>query len=112
MTAREAGRRRRVGWACLLALGCIAVVAIGACARGDGRDALSLEDATRVLGVGPGVLSQLADWRQIPARRVGREWRFDRAELLAWRESDGRAYGVLPAAPATAAPLDPPPARR
>ncbi len=57
-------------------------------------EVLTLEEAARFLRVGPAVLVQLADWRQVPARRIAGYWRFSRAALLAWLAGDWREYGA------------------
>ena len=54
---------------------------------------LTLEEAARFLRVSLGELGQLADWGQVPGRRIGGHWRFSRAALLAWLAGDWGAYG-------------------
>jgi excisionase family DNA binding protein len=66
---------------------------------------LTLEEAARFLRVSRAVLVQLADWRQVPARRVGGYWRFSRAALLEWLAGDWKAATAsLPTASPTTVP--------
>lgn len=47
-------------------------------------DKLNTEDAARLLSLHPKVLERKARDGGVPAERLGREWRFDRRELLEW----------------------------
>jgi excisionase family DNA binding protein len=47
------------------------------------REILDVEGAATLLGVSP-TISNLARKGDIPATRVGREWRFARATLIQW----------------------------
>lgn len=48
------------------------------------RDVLTLEQAAELLQVSQNTLRKLIQEGQIPARKVGREWRFSRQVLLDW----------------------------
>lgn len=45
---------------------------------------LNLEQATEVLGVSEKTLIKLLREEHIPARKIGREWRFSRDALISW----------------------------
>lgn len=47
-------------------------------------DILNLEQATEVLGVSEKTLIKLLREEHIPARKIGREWRFSRSALISW----------------------------
>ncbi|MCW3063270.1 MAG: binding domain protein excisionase family [Solirubrobacterales bacterium] len=49
-----------------------------------GVEVLTLEQAAALLQVEPGVVAELAEAGELPARKVGDEWRFSRSALLAW----------------------------
>ena len=51
------------------------------------------------------MLAQLADWRQVPGRRIAGYWRFSRAALMVWLKGDGTAYRTAVPQPAETAPL-------
>lgn len=53
-----------------------------------GSRALTLPEAAALLRVDAAVVSRLAESQQIPARRVGTEWRFSRSALIAWLAGD------------------------
>ena len=58
--------------------------------RGAGRadrDILTKEQAAEFLQLQPRVLTELAKAGKVPARRIGRTFRFSRAALLAWIEA-------------------------
>jgi excisionase family DNA binding protein len=52
---------------------------------------LTPADAAALLRVGEDVLVGLAESGEIPARRLGDEWRFSREALLAWLGGDDAA---------------------
>ncbi len=88
-------------WRALLALrasvlALCGVIALTGPARSDQPspwpDVLTLEEAAAYLRLSPGELSQLADWRQVPGRRIGAHWRFSRAALLEWLEGEWGPY--------------------
>jgi len=45
---------------------------------------LTLEEAAKHLKMGKSTLYDLARKRSVPAHKMGREWRFDAAELDEW----------------------------
>jgi len=45
---------------------------------------LTAEQAAELLQVGAGAVVELAEQGELPGRRVGGEWRFSRAAVLAW----------------------------
>jgi excisionase family DNA binding protein len=50
-------------------------------------DILSLEQAVEFLGVSEKTLIKLLREEHIPARKIGREWRFSREALIGWLSS-------------------------
>lgn len=48
------------------------------------NDILNLEQACDFLGVGERTLIKLLREEHIPARKIGREWRFSRSALMEW----------------------------
>lgn len=50
-------------------------------------DILNLEQATKFLGVSEKTIIKLLREEHIPARKIGREWRFSREALLQWLSS-------------------------
>lgn len=48
------------------------------------NDILNIEQATEFLGVSEKTLIKLLREEHIPARKIGREWRFSRESLLRW----------------------------
>ena len=50
----------------------------------DPSPVLTIDEAAGLLRVEAGVVRDLAEAGQLPGRRVGGEWRFARAALLAW----------------------------
>ena len=59
-------------------------------------EVLTLDEAARFLRVHPTELGQLADWGQVPARRIGGYWRFNRVALLEWLKGDTVTYAAIP----------------
>jgi excisionase family DNA binding protein len=57
--------------------------------RDDG-EVLNAEQAAELLGIGLVTVRRLAKDGKLPARKVGKEWRFNRAALLEWL-ADGPA---------------------
>lgn len=47
-------------------------------------EVLTLEQAADLLQVGADVLAGLAERREVPARRIGSDWRFSRTAVLQW----------------------------
>ena len=56
---------------------------------------INIEEAAEYLGVKPGTIR---DWirkgKDIPANKVGRQWKFKRSELDAWIKS-GKSVNIL-----------------
>ena len=48
------------------------------------NDILNLEQATELFGVSERTMIKLLREERIPARKIGREWRFSRTALLRW----------------------------
>lgn len=65
------------------------VVARPAPLSGEGH-VLTRQDVAKLLKVHPNVVSKYVRTRGLPARQVGKEWRFLRPEVLAWVESRER----------------------
>ena len=55
------------------------------------REILDVEGAAALLGVSPRTIYTLAHKGEIPATRVGREWRFARQNLIAWVANGSQA---------------------
>lgn len=53
-----------------------------------GRGVLDVTGAARFLGVSSTTIYKLARAGEIPARRVGKEWRFSHARLTKWLEEE------------------------
>ena len=58
------------------------------------KDILDVEGAAVVLGVSARTIYKLARQGDIPATRVGREWRFARKNLIAWVANGSQADQV------------------
>lgn len=48
------------------------------------RDILDIDGAAELLGVSVKTFNKVLHAQNIPARKVGREWKFSRAALIAW----------------------------
>lgn len=59
-------------------------------------EVLTAEEAAELLQVDPALVLQLAEAGELPGRRLGSEWRFARAALLAWL-ARGEDAGTGPA---------------
>lgn len=55
------------------------------------NDILNLEQAASFLGVSEKTLIKLLREEHVPARKIGREWRFSREALIHWLESGDSA---------------------
>jgi len=53
---------------------------------------LTLEEAAKYLKMGKSTLYDLARKGNIPAHKMGREWRFDAAELDEWLKAGKQAW--------------------
>ena len=47
-------------------------------------EVLTLAQAAELLQLGPEAVAELAGAGELPGRRIGEEWRFSRAAVLAW----------------------------
>ena len=54
------------------------------------REVLTAEEAAEFLGFNPYTIREKARMGEIPGRKVGREWRFSRRQLLEWVEEGDR----------------------
>ena len=52
--------------------------------RSDAKEVLTREEVAEMLSVHPAVVTKYARTRRLPARKIGREYRFMRSEILAW----------------------------
>ena len=52
--------------------------------RESAPDVLTLEGVAELLEVEPELVAALAEKGELPGRRIGSEWRFARAAVLAW----------------------------
>jgi excisionase family DNA binding protein len=52
------------------------------------KEVLNVEEAAEFLGFAPYTVRQKAREGQVPARKVGGEWRFSRRGLLKWLEEE------------------------
>ena len=68
-------------------------------------EVLTLSEAAQLLRVAPNELDSLALRNEIPARRIGAHWRFNRSALLAWLNGDWNAITVLEAPKSSSQPL-------
>jgi excisionase family DNA binding protein len=83
--ALESGRPKREIVAGLLASLETGEATLGLAAPGaSSPDVLTLDEAANLLRVDTPALRRLASRGDVPARRIGRDWRFSRAALLAW----------------------------
>jgi excisionase family DNA binding protein len=64
-------------------------------------DVLTLSEAAQLLRVTPEEVKRLASRNEVPARRIGWNWRFNRAALMAWLNGDWHLIAAIqaPAAP-------------
>ncbi len=97
------------------------------------RDILNIDEAAELLGVSVKTFNKVLHTENMPARKIGREWKFSRAALIAWvgngRSQDfydgqngqlegdlpahnGEREHVIPRPEPEHAPLDKPRARR
>ncbi len=54
------------------------------------RDILNIEEAAALLGVSVKTFNKVLHAQNLPARKIGREWKFSREALIAW-VGDGRS---------------------
>lgn len=48
---------------------------------------LSTDEASRMMRISPNKLRELAEGGEIPAFRVGKNWRYRKQDLISWVES-------------------------
>lgn len=51
---------------------------------GADRDILNIEEAAQLLGVSVKTFNKVLHAQNIPARKIGREWKFSRQALIDW----------------------------
>lgn len=56
-------------------------------------EVLTLEEAAGLLRAGTGDVLALIESGELPARRLGQQWRLSRTAVLAWLRGDGRPAG-------------------
>jgi excisionase family DNA binding protein len=54
------------------------------------KDVLNAEEAAQFLGFNPYTIREKARLGELPGRKIGREWRFSRRQLLEWLEEGDR----------------------
>jgi excisionase family DNA binding protein len=74
------------------------------------RDILNIEEAANLLGVSVKTFNKVLHSEDMPARKIGREWKFSRRHLIDWvgagrssdfyRENHADEHVVTPQAPA------------
>jgi excisionase family DNA binding protein len=72
----------------------------------EGREILTIEEAASFLGVSVKTFNKVLHTQSIPARKIGREWKFSRQALVDWigggrstdfyRESTDHGNGNVP----------------
>ena len=53
-------------------------------------DMLDLEEARKILKIGRNLMYRLVQSGEVRARKVGREWRINRQDLVAYQNGGGR----------------------
>ena len=48
------------------------------------REILNIEEAAQLLGVSVKTFNKVLHTESLPARKIGREWKFSRAALIEW----------------------------
>lgn len=61
------------------------------------REVLDVEGAAKTLGVSRWLVLSYAKQKKIPGKKVGREWRFRRSQLLAWLTEPDEDDASMPA---------------
>ena len=56
------------------------------------KEVLNAEEAAEFLGFNPYTIREKARLGEIPGRKIGREWRFSRRQLLEWLEEGDRQH--------------------
>ncbi len=57
----------------------------------EGKEILNIEEAARLLGVSVKTFNKVLHSESIPARKIGREWKFSRQALVDWVGSGNSA---------------------
>lgn len=57
----------------------------------EGKEILNIEEAARLLGVSVKTFNKVLHSESIPARKIGREWKFSRQALVSWVGSGNSA---------------------
>lgn len=52
--------------------------------EGSERDILNIEEAAELLGVSVKTFNKVLHSEDLPARKIGREWKFSRRALIEW----------------------------
>ena len=101
-TTRRHPAWRRLGIAALLfcVLEAPAVMAKESPPPPSAPGVLMLYEAADLLRIAPDELERLAQRNEVPARRIGNRWRFNRAALLAWVNGDWNLIVTAVPAPA------------
>ena len=58
---------------------------------GDSPEILNIEEAAALLGVSIKTFNKVLHSQNLPARKIGREWKFSRRALIAWVGSGNSA---------------------
>ncbi|MEO6710845.1 MAG: helix-turn-helix domain-containing protein [Planctomycetota bacterium] len=58
---------------------------------GDSPEILNIEEAAALLGVSIKTFNKVLHSQSLPARKIGREWKFSRRALIAWVGSGNSA---------------------
>lgn len=62
------------------------------------RDIMTIDEAAELLGVSVKTFIKVLHTEEVPGRKIGREWKFSRAALIAWVGS-GRSSQFYDGAP-------------
>jgi excisionase family DNA binding protein len=58
----------------------------------DTQDVMTLSEVANYLRVHPSTMYRLLKGRELPAFKLGRDWRFSRAQIDQWCKERDRAY--------------------
>jgi excisionase family DNA binding protein len=58
---------------------------------GETREILNIDEAAALLGVSIKTFNKVLHTQNLPARKIGREWKFSRSALIAWVGSGNSA---------------------
>lgn len=82
-----------------LSIACVLFAGAAIAAEPDEAPVLDLREAAALLRVPTAVVLKLARAGSVPARRIGKEWRFNRAAVMQWLQGERYAYPDVPAGP-------------